>query len=65
MVTASRIKDISETYPLPRWPFTLKPYTLTFAGRIWSQILYIFLGEWRRLSLPSKFTHPSTQLAMV
>ena len=39
VVTARRIKDISETSPLPCWPFTLTLYTLTFAGRIWSQIL--------------------------
>ena len=39
VVTARRIQDISETSPLPYWPFTLTPYTLTFAGRILSQIL--------------------------
>ena len=39
MVTARRIKDNSETSPLPCWPFTVTPYTLTFVGRIWSQIL--------------------------
>ena len=39
MVTARRIKDISKTSPLSCWPFTLTPYTLTFACRIWSQVL--------------------------
>ena len=39
MVTARRIKVIPKISPLPCWPFTLTPYTLTFACRIWSQIL--------------------------
>ena len=29
MVTARRIKDNSETSPLPCWPFTVTPYTLS------------------------------------